>query len=56
MLIFSFMLLKYLIINSNNMELLSQLEVDGTDGTMDGEENGTKHGDGTESGMEMEDI
>ena len=52
------MLLKYLIINSNNMELLSHLEVDGTNGTMDGEETGTQHGDGTESGIEMkmEDI
>ena len=40
------------------MELLSQLGVDGTDGTMDGEETGTQHGDGKESGieMEMEDI
>ena len=52
------MLLKYLIINSNNMELLNQLRVEGTDGTMDGEETGTQHGVGTEPEIEieMEDI
>ena len=48
------MLLKYLIINSDNMELLSQLGMDGTDGTMDGEETGTQHGEetGTQHGEE----
>ena len=32
----------------------ASLREDGTDGAMDGEETGTQHGDGTESGIEME--